>query len=185
MPSPVIPLHSDASPRILCPRSQPRSTRSHIRRNLASVHSVGFRTTPSSAGPRARIHSSCAPHAPFSFQHSSFPCTLLSSIDMSCAPRSPGLLVRLHFVSMFSVLPFRNLRVSDLYIAWLAVCLEMETLPSRSSTPTLCAINFFGPSTLTLSHRSASITSKIENLHPPRRLFQPSSFHHVGFPFQG
>jgi len=86
------------------------------------------------------IHSSCAPDAPFSFRISPSTYALLSSIDMSCAPRSPGLLVRLHFVSMSSVLPFRSLQVPDLYITWFAVCLEMETFPSRSSTPTLCAI---------------------------------------------
>lgn len=37
-------------------------------------------------------------------------------INMSCVPRSPILLVRLHLVPMFPVLPFRSLQVSGMYV---------------------------------------------------------------------
>jgi len=85
-------------------------------------------------GPRACISSSHAPFARrfpfifsalsmFSFHISPSPYALPSSIDIYCAPRSPGLLVRFVFGFDVIVLPFRSLQVSGMYIAWLVDCL--------------------------------------------------------------
>ena len=46
--------------------------------------------------------------APFPFHLSPSPYARPSFIDISRIPRSPGLLLRLHSVSMPSVLPFRT-----------------------------------------------------------------------------
>ena len=54
------------------------------------------------------------------------------SIDLLLCPTLPGLLVRLHFASMFSVVRFRTLRalrLSDLYIIWFVVVCELTTHP--------------------------------------------------------
>ena len=48
----------------------------------------------------------CTLRAPFSFHPFPSPYALPSSIDIFCAPRSPGRLIGLHVVSMLSFAPF-------------------------------------------------------------------------------
>jgi len=98
------------------------------------------------------------------FPHPVFPlhAVSLSTFSVSCAPHSPGLLVRLHFVSIFSDLPFRSLQVSGLYISWLDTCLRYRTFPLTFSFPSISSI-------LSDSDLPCELTRESFNLASPER----------------
>jgi hypothetical protein len=73
-------------------------------------------------GPHARARSSCVPLRTISFHPSPFPLPVLFLSSVLCSSLS-GLLVRLHLVSMSSVVCFSTLQWLDLYISWsILVC---------------------------------------------------------------
>jgi len=120
----------------------------------------------------------------------SFPFGLSFSLEHLPYPTLPSLLIRLHFASMFSVVCFRALQLSDLYIIWFAIVCERINSPALSSSlfciPQLSPST---PSTLTLSCRAdstskirrLSTTSTLSHLDPILTAFIFS--HRVAFPF--
>lgn len=149
---PVIPLHSDASCRYFCLRPQPWSTRSHIRRNRAPVHSDGDGFRPALVylmiycypylatvlypfslcfslvlGSRASIRTSRRAPSQVHFHFHFVPLPLFPfSFQhqlLSCAPSFPGLFV----CSLFRFEDFgrsHSLQVNRMYVCWLLVCLR-------------------------------------------------------------
>jgi hypothetical protein len=119
--------------------------RSHVRRNLTSVHSNGFRTmSPSGLVPV--------------FAHPVFPRPLFHlRLSASCAPPSPCPLVRLHFISIFSNLPFRSLQC-------LACIQTLTRYPSGGDSPPgdiePFPSSFSNLISLTISHVRPSNTRK-------------------------
>src|SRR5260221_8792850 len=88
-----------ASPRILCPHSQPWSMRPHFRSQ---------QMTPSSGLVLAFTHPAFPSRAVSLSTFSLFPCSCF--LEHLLCSTLPGLLVRLPLVSVFSDLPFRSLR---------------------------------------------------------------------------